>query len=355
MEMIVRNVHEGLPKALHNLAIHGKLRGSRNGDVYEMQEPVTTVFLNPLERVIFYPERDANPFFHFFEALWMLAGRNDVAFVKQFVQRMEDFSDDGQTLNGAYGYRWKKHFNVRDDYADEVIANVDQLAIIAERLTANKEDRRCVLGMWDASHDLGRDSKDLPCNTTAMFLVRADGKLHMTVTNRSNDIIWGLYGANAVHFSYLLEYMAGRIGVPVGRQVHVSNNYHAYLNTFEPIAQLGEYTMEQWWSPYAHTQVEPYPIFKGTSWRVFDRDLELFFLATAEQGDIIPNIFLTPFFSEVVNPMWHAHRAFKVIPGEARYKQALELLEECRASDWRAACADWINVRYNKWKDAQHG
>lgn len=357
MEMVVRNVHEALPKALHNLAVNGVRRGSRNGEVYEMQEPVTTVFLKPLERVLYYRERDANPFFHFFESLWMLAGRNDVAFPKRFVPRMETFSDDGITFNGAYGFRWRNHFQsppLGDSVSSEpntpIPCSVDQLAVIADRLTANHEDRRSVLGMWDASHDLGLDSKDLPCNTTAMFLVRADGKLHMTVTNRSNDIVWGLFGANAVHFSYLLEYMAGRIGVPVGHQVHLSNNYHAYLETFEPLAHLGGYTLDQMQSPYHHGAVEPYPLFKDTHWLNWDRDLVDFFKFDGSVRQSWAHNYRSPFFQEVALPLMAAHECFKKTVGEQRFTETLAILHDCKATDWQWACSDWIEQRYRKWK-----
>jgi hypothetical protein len=40
----------------------------------------------------------------------------------------------------------------------------------------------------------------------------------MTVTNRSNDLCWGMLGANYVHFTILQEYLAARLGV-VGRQI----------------------------------------------------------------------------------------------------------------------------------------
>jgi hypothetical protein len=43
------------------------------------QTPVVTCYSAPTQRVLFSPMRDANPFFHLMEALWMLAGRDDVA------------------------------------------------------------------------------------------------------------------------------------------------------------------------------------------------------------------------------------------------------------------------------------
>ena len=105
-----RNVSEALYIGLMLLQDKGEWVESRSGHVIEYPSPVMTVYKRPEERVLFYPSRDANPFFHLFEALWMLAGRDDLKFVSRFNKRMKDFSDDGVTLNGAYGYRWKEYF-----------------------------------------------------------------------------------------------------------------------------------------------------------------------------------------------------------------------------------------------------
>src|ERR1700733_5124864 len=78
---------------------------SRNGDVLVMGCPVMTINHFPMNRVSFNERRNANPFFHLMEALWMLAGRNDATWLDQFVG---DFSKryaepDGK-MHGAYGF-----------------------------------------------------------------------------------------------------------------------------------------------------------------------------------------------------------------------------------------------------------
>ncbi len=118
----------------------------------------------------------------------MLDGRDDVASIASYVKRMETYSDDGKTLQGAYGYRWRSHFSI------------DQLLSVINKFQVSPEDRRIVLTMWDPITDLGigqRRSKDLPCNTHVYFKIR-DNHLLMTVCCRSNDIVWGAYGANVV-------------------------------------------------------------------------------------------------------------------------------------------------------------
>src|ERR1700744_2369987 len=80
---------------------------TRNGNVIRIDEPVTVTYCQPRERVLFNRARNTNPFFHLYESLWMLAGRNDLAPLTYYNSRMNEFSDDQKTLNGAYGYRWR--------------------------------------------------------------------------------------------------------------------------------------------------------------------------------------------------------------------------------------------------------
>jgi hypothetical protein len=162
-----RNVSEALYLGLMFLKDRGVWCESRSGRVIEYPNPVMTVYKCPEERVLFYPSRDANPFFHLFEALWMLAGRDDLEYVQQFNKRMEDFSDDGTTLNGAYGYRWREYWLK------------DQLDLLIEHLTDHPDSRRAVLQMWSVD-DLQKivddpTYKDVPCNTQVYFKIRKGG------------------------------------------------------------------------------------------------------------------------------------------------------------------------------------
>ena len=75
------NVNHALIAGINTLDQFGKRQGSRNGAVLVAPWPVITIIHDPEHRVLFNPRRDANPFFHLFESIWMLAGRNDVDFV----------------------------------------------------------------------------------------------------------------------------------------------------------------------------------------------------------------------------------------------------------------------------------
>ena len=325
-----RNVHTALPLGLKLLAEMGQPTPSRNGDCLTLPYPVTTIIERPYERVLFYPERDANPFFHFFEALWMLAGRNDVGFLTRFNRRMAEYSDDGQTLAAAYGHRWRKHFGF--DQIERVIALLQQ----------QPTSRRAVIVMWDPRVDLIENeeaSKDIPCNDLIMFRniygARDEpNRLNMTVICRSHDIIWGAFGANAVHFSFLQEYVASHLGLMTGTMTTVSNNFHAYVPVYNKIRK-GELApgAEPLPSLYEMAEVAPCPIIHhAESW---DRDLALFLEAPRSYG------YLNPFFAQVAKPLWFAHMEVKA----RNYNIALEILKQCKATDWRQAAEEWIKRR----------
>lgn len=338
------HVQEAFIQGMGIMKTLGVRRETRNGPALVIPGPVTTMYSSPQARILFCPERDANPFFHFAESLWMLAGRNDVGFCTRFVKRMADFSDDGVTFHGAYGHRWRNHFRREVDIVDShdyQMMPIDQIRTIIEQLKANKDERRCVLGMWDPEADLGRNGKDVPCNTQAYFSVGAHGMLDMTVCNRSNDMIWGAYGANAVHFSMLQEFVAAGVGVPVGHYWQMSNNFHAYLDTFEPLAEKRR--KAEWCPcPYDTGQVRPRPLVT-TRYETWLDDLNMFLDVGMTLG------IKDSFFRKVAAPIFEAHDAYKEIEGPAKFDEAAKILDRCCASDWRLACYQWIGRRKESW------
>src|SRR5690606_37720958 len=177
-----RNVNDAYARLSHYIMSRGIRLDSRNGATMTAPGPVLVRFRQPYERVLFDEARDANPTFHLMEAVWMLAGARDVAFVEHYNKNMRTFSDDGVVFNAAYGHRWRHYFGQ------------DQLLTVVGLLRANPNDRRAIISMWDAHADLDSDSKDVPCNLQILprLVDEPDiGKaLEFTITNRSNDLVW---------------------------------------------------------------------------------------------------------------------------------------------------------------------
>jgi thymidylate synthase len=320
------NPHCILPVALRHIINAGVRRDSRNGPVLQAPTEVATVYSSPRERVIFWPERDANPFFHIYEALWMLAGRNDVAGPTKYVKSFAQFSDDGETFHGAYGYRWRHWHTAGPDR--------DQLTQIADELRRDPKSRRCVLQMWNPNWDLGHDGKDLPCNLTVTFQTDPISRaLNMVVFNRSNDILWGCYGANAVHFSYLHEYMSVLTGIPMGRYTQVSVNWHAYdnelLQRVSPI-QLNYNVRNPYW--------DVHPMVMPSDPNQLDDTIQV--LLEAADTDDWGRPILEP-WSQMIASVLHAHSWYR----RGDIQTALSVLPERSTVDWVVAARQWLERR----------
>lgn len=351
-----RNVAAMLPQLLSWLCVAGVEQPSRNGPVLRAPGPVVLEYLRPMERVLFCPARDANPFFHLYECVWMLAGRNDAASCARYAKQMAQYADSDGTLNGAYGYRWRRAFGY------------DQLPLVIEELRRNPASRRCVVQMWDPGHNVELDDKtriefgsdlrgaingspDVPCNLSVVFDA-SGGQLDMTVFNRSNDSVLGACGANAVHMSFLQEVVAACVGIQVGLYWQISTNMHAYpgmaatakLLRRRPIGP-GYHLASGWGEDDRYVLgTRPYPI-----WDLKDGPMDYAgFAAECEQvceeldAEQPSGEYGHDWFGQVLMPMLMAHAGYKAGYG---VKGALDAMDDVCADDWRTAGAEWLARR----------
>jgi thymidylate synthase len=384
-----RNVNDAfnaLVSDIHSGDIGTEVEPSRNGEVLVIPEPVIVTYENPRERVLLNKERDCNPFFHLFEALWMLAGREDVEPLMRYNSNIKDYSDDGISFNGAYGYRWRRA-NESQNHPEGGWQG-DQLNILIDHLRENPHSRRAVLQMWNVKNDLLKidESADICCNLSVMFSIDtgtcmtclgtgrvnldSGGKvlesggfdyscpdckglphevpqyLNMTVTNRSNDLIWGMLGANVVHFSMLQEYVACCLGLEVGVYNQFTNNLHAYKDKWEPEKWLKD-------SGRIRTMHDPKPIDEI----VYNRDMRFINLVRdkgvfdKEVQEFVDNkdwsrSWQEPFLHKVAHPMCHAFALHK----DRNYVSALAVMKTVEQDDWCVAGTNWIQKRREGWE-----
>lgn len=356
------NVNDAWYEGIKLIFNEGVVQPTRNGSARVIQEPVATVYRSPTQRVIFDPVRDANPIFHHMESLWMLAGRDDATWLDQFVSDFSKrFAEDGGRMHGAYGKRWRNWF-VKDfetigsskidetEFTETRITHLDQLDEAVRLLREDPESRQVVIGMWDPSADLGVPGlADRPCNThiylrtdrtfsvdTTDGLYSEFGRyLDMTVCCRSNDAVYGAYGANAVHMSTMQEYLAARIGVSVGTYTQMSNNLHMY--DWSELRVSIESARDTARDLY---RTEKYP---GARQLVddpltFDGELKQFLADPA--ADNLQKMNNSHFYA-VAQPMWRANEFRKA----KDWKEALQYAESIEAPDWRRATVEWLNRR----------
>lgn len=331
-----RNVNSMLRTVLPKFRSEGVAFPSRNGPVLRMMGPTCLTYTHPLERVCFCPIRDANPFFHLFESMWMLAGRNDVKWISFFNSGMAQYSDNGETFNAAYGHRLRQHFKI------------DQLNIVVNQLMADPYSRQAVAQLWD-SEDLLKHTKDKACNLCLVFTNDAmpgeKGKLGLTVYNRSNDAVWGtVAGANPVHMSYFQQYVADCLGWSVGEYHQITANLHYYTSlTGDKYAQLMEPTTS---CDHYNGDIKPYAPMVDMVRDDWMEELNAF-INKADGGQLDPlhaARIKSDFISTVLLPLYQAWVCRKL----KDFTGARICVADCSAKDWRLACMEWMDRKDSK-------
>ncbi|MFJ7734156.1 thymidylate synthase [Lysinibacillus sp. NPDC097231] len=172
---------------------------------------------NPRARIIYNPARNFNVRFAIGELLWYLSGSNKCEMITHYNKRYPNFSDDGEILNGAYGYRIFTPLENGSNQWEEVKG----------LLKRDKDTRQAILNIH-MPKDLFSRSKDIPCTCYLQFLIR-DNKLDCIGNMRSNDIIWGT-PYDVFNFTMLQEIMANELGLELGTYTHFAGSVHLYDN-----------------------------------------------------------------------------------------------------------------------------
>lgn len=151
------------------------------------------------------------------EQVWFISGaRKPSDFLRSFTKIWDIFTNPGDVVTVAYGYRWRKHFGR------------DQLKALVNHLKKEPSSRHGVVITWDpASDGLGGVSKkNVPCPFT--FTVNIiGGKLNLHNVVRSNDMILG-FPHDVAGFALLQCILAQELGVKPGVYTHTISNAHVY-------------------------------------------------------------------------------------------------------------------------------
>lgn len=151
------------------------------------------------------------------EQVWFITGaRKPEIFLRQFTKIWDMFTNPGDVVTVAYGYRWRKHFGR------------DQLGLLIKLLKADPSSRHGVVVTWDPAQDGlgGAIKKNVPCPYT--FTVNIiGGRLNLHNIVRSNDVILG-FPSDVAGFALLAYILAQKLGVRPGFYSHSISNAHVY-------------------------------------------------------------------------------------------------------------------------------
>ena len=196
-----------LYKILYN---NGERVESRIGATHHLTD-FTFCLEDPTQSVVYSTIRKTSFKYLSAELLWYFSGSNKVDFIGKHAKMWNTLSDDGVTVNSAYGYRIFKMFGF------------DQLQYVIDKLKANAHDRQAVIHIKDASN---KPTKDTPCTCLLQFTV-FNGKLNCHTYMRSNDIWFGT-PYDVVFFTILQQIVSIETGIPLGKYYHTVGDIHLY-------------------------------------------------------------------------------------------------------------------------------
>ena len=148
------------------------------------------------------------------EWLWYLSGDPTIkklgeihGSIPQIWHQMQD--SEGK-VKSNYGWQWE-----REHQLDKVVA----------MLKETPNTRKATISIYDGK-EISEYRNDTPCTYAVQFTIR-EGRLHMSVYMRSNDLWFGFCN-DQYCFSELLLMVADRLDLPVGEYYHHAHNMHIY-------------------------------------------------------------------------------------------------------------------------------
>lgn len=202
-------VYEKLLKEVLNNGEEVRPRGQLTKEL--IQE--TFCIKDPTSNLIYIPGRSFSLVHAILESLIIFTNDDTVKVAGHFNERIAQFSDDGETLHGAYGKRISPF-----------------ISVVIDKLRKDNDSRQAVLTIHRVN-DSAVDTKDPPCTITLQFTIRRR-KLNMHVYMRSNDLIWGT-PYDVFVFTTIQQVVANTLGIPVGTYYHTATSLHIYENYFE--------------------------------------------------------------------------------------------------------------------------
>lgn len=184
---------------------------SRDGTVVGEFLNACTVIKDPRQGLVLSEKRNLSLKYAMGELLWYLSGSNMVSAISPYSKVWEKLSDDGETVNSAYGHRIYHKFGF------------DQWEYVKGLLKADPFSRQAVIHIKEPNNSY---TKDLPCTICIQYFIRGS-RLHSTVYMRSNDI-WMGFPYDVFCFTSLQVKMAMELGVNLGEYHHIAGSLHLY-------------------------------------------------------------------------------------------------------------------------------
>jgi len=201
---------QGYRQAVTDLHFRGHPYEDSNGVMLELIG--YTYMIDPTNPWFSFMERKLSPSFIAKELFWYVNGDKADASIGETAKVWKSVIDaDGEAVSN-YGYQ---------------AFTMQRLGHAIGLLGIEPETRRAIIYFGENEHVTRHEyKKDQPCANSIQFLIR-DGTLHTVVSQRSQDLIYGVAG-DAVFFSFLSLLASKILDVSLGLIDQQCGSFHRY-------------------------------------------------------------------------------------------------------------------------------
>lgn len=202
----------------------------RGKEVREIRD-CTIEVLNPLVNLYYNKHRSSPEHYIAAEILWYLSGTNNPTYIENYAKLWKNIHNTDGTVNSAYG---NLLFHEVNDHG------LTQYEWVIETLKKDKDSRQAFMHFNKPDHQWF-GNKDQVCTLQSLFHIR-DNELHMTLTMRSNDVIygfmtdWAFFSILQYHVYLHLKKYYPRL--KMGTYTHISHSMHLYEKHYKLVEKI---------------------------------------------------------------------------------------------------------------------
>jgi len=186
---------------------------------------------NPMLNIYKNPTRSSVLKYIAAELLWYFSGTNNPKYIENYASMWKNLHNEDGTVNSAYGHllfnEWNEH-------------EFTQYQWVIESLKRDKDSRQAFMH-FNKPHHQFLENKDQVCTLQALFHIRED-KLHMTLTMRSNDVIFGFMTDwsffSVLHYHVFLHMKEYYPELEMGSYTHISHSMHLYERHYDLVKKM---------------------------------------------------------------------------------------------------------------------
>jgi thymidylate synthase len=175
------------------------------------------------------------------EMEWFLSGSCNINDLHPSVHKWwKPWATENGTIPNNYSVQFRYSAGAADDGQ---IGETDQIQYLEHAIKEHPFSRRSVITTWNTTEMTSKQTPITNCHGTVIqAFVNPDNSLHLTMYQRSSDMILGM-PHNWIQYWALLMYLAHKGGREVGTFTWIGGDCHIYESHFEVAKEMSNFNL----------------------------------------------------------------------------------------------------------------